>query len=538
MTKALDVVGIGSMVLDRVHRSARIVGPDQKGILTGVENFGPVGHYIGGVVLNHLGWAAILGLKTGIFGRQADDDRGRTLRRGMDRLGIERHISIGGSTSSVAEIFVDDLGQRAIYMAPGATTGTTPEHIYDEHASFIRRAKCMTTEISQLPLAAVAAALRVAQESRITTIVDFDVPPSEALATLGDEQTLEEILNRANILKPSKAAAQEFLGGGVRDPLQLARALRARLHNEAVVVTDGAAGCAIASDEFDGFVPGVPAKAVDTTGAGDAFMGGLVASLHYGLDWQTTGRLANACGAACAEQLGGFPQDPLVCRSRVLEFFQSPDFSPTSFRGQSSAASRDAGLAVLKTGAQEMTSLHARYDEEEARDLCAAADLIDAAASAGGRVHVTGVGKAEHVAHYAASLMASTGVPSSFLQATEALHGSLGQIVPGDIVIAVSNSGETPEILHLVDELKNFRAPVIAVTGMADSSLSKIANVTLDATVSSEGGPLGLAPRASVAAQVLVLAALGAVLQERRDFTKAEYAQRHPSGRLGVLARS
>jgi sugar/nucleoside kinase (ribokinase family)/D-arabinose 5-phosphate isomerase GutQ len=526
------------MVLDRVHRSARIVGPDEKGILTGVEDFGPVGHYIGGVVLNHLGWAATLGLETGIFGRQADDDRGRTLRRGMDRLGIERHLSIEGSSSSVAEIFVDDLGQRAIYMAPGATSGTTPDLINDEHASFIRRASCMTTEISQLPLAAVAASLRVAQESRVMTIVDFDVPPSEALATLGDKQTLEEILNRAQILKPSKAAAQEYLGGNFRDPLAIARAMRLRLHNEAVIVTDGAAGCAIASDDFEGFVPGVPAKAVDTTGAGDAFMGGLVAGLHYGLDWQTTGRLANACGAACAEQLGGFPEDPLACRARILEFFQDRDFEPEPFKGQSATASRDAGLMVLETGAREMTSLHARYDEEEGRDLCAAADLIDAAAAAGGRVHVTGVGKAEHVAHYAASLMASTGVPSTFLQATEGLHGSLGQIVPGDIVIAVSNSGETSEILHLVGELKQFRAPVIAVTGIADSSLSKVASVTLDASVASEGGPLGLAPRASVAAQVLVLAALGAVLQERRDFTKAEYAQRHPSGKLGERARS
>lgn len=525
------------MVLDRVHRSARILGPDEKGILAGVENFGPVGHYVGGVVLNHLGWASVLGLKAGIFGRQADDNRGRTLRRAMDRAGIERHLSIEGTTSSVAEIFVDDLGQRAIYMAPGATAGTLPDLIIDEHADFIRRATYMTTEISQLPLAAALAALRIAQESRITTIVDFDVPPSEALATLGDQQALEEILHRAQILKPSKAAAQEFLGGRVRDPLGLARELRQRLHNEVVVVTDGAAGCAIASDEFDGFVPGVPAKAVDTTGAGDAFTGGLVAGLHYELDWQTIGRLANACGAACAEQLGAFPEDPENCRSRILEFFQDPTFTPAPFNGPSPTTSRDAGLTVLETGAREMSALHARYVEEDAADLCAAADLIDAAAEAGGRVHVTGVGKAEHVAHYAASLMASTGVPSTFLQATEGLHGSLGQVVPGDVVIAVSNSGETTEILHLVGELKNFRAPVISVTGIANSSLSKLASVSLDASVSDEGGPLGLAPRASVAAQVLVLAALGAVLQERRDFTKAEYAQRHPSGRLGKLAR-
>ncbi len=126
--RTLDVVGIGSMVVDRVHRSRRILGSDEKGILQDVESSGPVRSHVGGVVLNHLGWAATLGLRTGIFGRQADDEGGRFLRDAMNRFGIERDLLLDGSASSVAEIFVDDQSlidfvQRAMgYSLTGETT--------------------------------------------------------------------------------------------------------------------------------------------------------------------------------------------------------------------------------------------------------------------------------------------------------------------------------------------------------------------------------------------------------------------------------
>ena len=167
----------------------------------------------------------------------------------------------------------------------------------------------------------------------------------------------------------------------------------------------------------------------------------------------------------------------------------------------------------------------------------AAAELIEAAEAAGGRVHVTGVGKPEHVAHYGASLLSSTGIPATFLHATESLHGSLGQIVAGDVVIAISNSGTTSECLLAVRAIRGYGAKLIAVTGGLASPLAEAAEVTLDAGVKEEGGPLGLAPRASVAAEILVIAALGAVLQERRGLDRDDYAARHPAGALGKQAR-
>lgn len=194
----------------------------------------------------------------------------------------------------------------------------------------------------------------------------------------------------------------------------------------------------------------------------------------------------------------------------------------------------EAGRRVLDVAARELASLSERHDGAA---LEAAADLIEAAESKGGRVHVTGVGKPEHVAHYAASLLSSTGTPATFMHATEALHGSLGQLVPGDVVIAISNSGTTSECLLAAEAVAGYGGRLIAVTGGLDSPLAAAADVTLDAGVKEEGGPLGLAPRASVAAEILVLAALGAVLQERRGLDRAQYAARHPAGALGQKAR-
>jgi sugar/nucleoside kinase (ribokinase family) len=226
--RSLDVAGIGSMAVDRVHRTTRILGVDEKGLLGDVAGVGPVQSFVGGVVLNHLGWAASLGLRTAIFGRQADDANGRFLRDAMDRLGIERDLVLDGSASSVSEIFVDAAGARAIYMAPGATADTTAEQVRRDHAATIRRAARLTTEVSQLPLAAAREALAIARASGVATLVDLDVPPSDALRSLGSEAELDAVLRGADLLKPAKAAARELLGDARADALELARARRAR----------------------------------------------------------------------------------------------------------------------------------------------------------------------------------------------------------------------------------------------------------------------------------------------------------------------
>lgn len=536
--EALDLVGIGSMVVDRLHRAPRALGADEKGILRWIDG-SPVRRTPGGVVLNQLGWAAALGLRTGIFGRQADDENGRFLREVMDGAGIARDLTLCGGSTSFAEIFIDDAGGRAIYMAPGTTAGTTAQHVRNDHAAFIRRAARLSTEVSQLPLEAVLEALRVAREAGIQTVVDLDVPPSDALASgLGDEATLRRVLETADLLKPSKSAARELAAPAGSDSGEMARVLRARFGSQAVVVTDGEAGCAIAAEGFTGFVPARRVKAVDSTGAGDAFLAGLLVALHHRFDWEDAGRLANACGAACVERMGAFPADPVAARARVLELYDGPAFPMAALPAAVSqaTASPDAAeaLGVLDVAVEELARLRARLDPQSFERALA---LVRASEARGGRVHVTGVGKPEHVAHYAASLLASTGTPATFLHATEAIHGSAGQIVAGDVVIAISNSGETQELRHTVEAARGMGASILGVTGAPRSWLAAKSDVWLDAGVAREGGLLGLAPRASVAAEVLVLAALAAGLERARGFDRAEYHRRHPAGALGKLSR-
>ncbi|CAG1007444.1 Arabinose 5-phosphate isomerase KdsD [Myxococcaceae bacterium] len=546
----LDLVGIGSMVVDRMHRTPRIIGPDEKGPLSLFPGSGPVQRFVGGVVLNQLGWAAALGLRTGIFGKQADDDNGRFLREAMDRLGIDRHLVLDGSGSSLSEIFIDEAGERAIYMSSAATGETSAEHVRRHHADFIRRGLRVSTEISQLPLDATLEVLSIAREAGIPTVIDVDVPPSYAVPLLGSEATLRSCLRAADLLKPSKAAAVELVPEADGDALSLARGIRSKLGTRVVVVTDGERGCAIAADEFEGWIPALPVKVVDTTGAGDAFVAGLLVALHHGLGLESAGRLANACGAACVERLGAFPEEPLWARERVLELYGKPlPLAPlraesggvgdaTAIGRSGAAGARSAepheALATIDVVIEELQSLRKRTGpsrfEESVR-------LIRASEAGGGRVHVTGVGKASHAARYGAALLSSTGTPASFLDPVESVHGASGQVIRGDVVIAVSNSGETEELTSTIALVRALGAHVVAVTGALDSWLARHADIVIDASVEREGGGLGLAPRASVAAQTLLLGALAATLERESGFERAEYLARHPGGSLGKKLR-
>jgi arabinose-5-phosphate isomerase len=530
------LVGIGSMVVDRLHRVPRLIGAEEKAVLRRLPDGGFEQRRVGGVMLNQLGWAAALGLPVGIFGKQADDEGGRFLRAAMDRLGIARHLVLDGSASSFADIFVDDQGGRAIYMAAAATAETTSEHVRTHHAEWIRAAARVSTEVSQLPLAAVREVQRIAREAGVQVVLDLDVPPSDAVPALGDRASLEAVLEGADLLKPSRAAAAELAPEAAGDALALARALRKRTRVPAVVVTDGEAGAAVAADGVELEVGVFPvAEVLDTTGAGDAFLGGLLVGLDQGLGWKDAARLGAACGAACVEKLGAFPEDPAAARARVVELY---DGAPLAL-GPLPEAGEDArpgeALEAFDVALSELGRLRERLGRE-AFDRSVA--LVRAAEREGGRVHVTGVGKPEHVARYAASLLASTGTPASFLHATEAVHGSAGQVVAGDVVIAISNSGETEELLRAVEAVRALGARVVAVTGALHAPLARAAEAVLDAGVAREGGGLGLAPRASVAAELLVLAALSAALEVERGFSRRDYHARHPAGALGRLSRT
>ncbi|MBC3938170.1 MULTISPECIES: SIS domain-containing protein [Anaerotruncus] len=174
-------------------------------------------------------------------------------------------------------------------------------------------------------------------------------------------------------------------------------------------------------------------------------------------------------------------------------------------------------------------------DGVEDAEYVKAAELILASRQKGGRLHITGIGKPGHVSGYGASLLSSTGTPTYFLHGTEAVHGSCGQLVPGDVVICISNSGETAEMKTTVTAIKNNGCEVIGVSGNPDSWLAKQSAAHLFAGVCCEGGPLNRAPRASILAENFVLQRLSVLLQANRGLDPKQYVMWHPGGTLGQL---
>jgi arabinose-5-phosphate isomerase len=188
--------------------------------------------------------------------------------------------------------------------------------------------------------------------------------------------------------------------------------------------------------------------------------------------------------------------------------------------------SRETARKVLETEAEAIRELIPRLDESFDR-------AVETLLGCAGRVVATGMGKSGIIAQKISATLASTGTPSLFLHPAEAIHGDLGRIVKGDVLLAVSNSGDTDEILTLVPWLKRLGSPVVALTGNPRSPLAQAADVHLDVSIRAEACPLGLAPTASTTAALAMGDALSMALLERRGFTVEDFAVLHPGGRLG-----
>lgn len=186
----------------------------------------------------------------------------------------------------------------------------------------------------------------------------------------------------------------------------------------------------------------------------------------------------------------------------------------------------DQARRVLEIEARAIQGLIPRLDASftQACELCLACT---------GRVVVTGMGKSGHVGGKIAATLASTGTPAFFVHPGEASHGDLGMITPKDLVVAVSNSGETAEIITILPLLKRSGVKLITLTGKSDSTLAQAATVNLDIGVDEEACPLNLSPTASTTAALAMGDALAVALLKSRGFTREDFARSHPGGTLG-----
>ena len=233
---------------------------------------------------------------------------GAMIRDEMDRHGIDRSAIrvVEGRASGFSVVNVAEDADRAIYMARALTAETKATHVETHFADYIRSAAMVTTEISQLPLDAVIAVLRIAREDGVPTVLDVDVPPDFAIevAGLGSAEDFEEALRLADVVKPAKAAALQMVEADTSE--ERAEGIYNRYGARLVAITEGAQGSVVTVGKQTVRVPAKPVEARDTTGAGDAFLGGLIAGLFHGLSLRDTASLANACGAVCCRIPRGF----------------------------------------------------------------------------------------------------------------------------------------------------------------------------------------------------------------------------------------
>ncbi|MGY6588798.1 MAG: KpsF/GutQ family sugar-phosphate isomerase [Wenzhouxiangella sp.] len=187
---------------------------------------------------------------------------------------------------------------------------------------------------------------------------------------------------------------------------------------------------------------------------------------------------------------------------------------------------RQAAIEVLHTEARAINDLAQRID---GAFVAACQRMLDCQ----GHLIVTGMGKSGHIGNKIAATLASTGTPAFFVHPAEASHGDLGMIKRDDLLLALSNSGETEELLRLLPVIKRSGIGLIAMTGRPDSTLARHADIHLDTSVDQEACPLGLAPTASTSAQLALGDALAVALLDARGFTAEDFARSHPGGKLG-----
>lgn len=299
MDKPIDIVALGALAVDYYSVVPKIPHEEEKTTATA---------YMvrpGGVAGNVLTQTARLGLRSGWAGKLGDDPSGDILIQQFVSDGVDTsHCEIiSGKNSMFTWITVDPRGDRSIIMFPNVLKEFSPEDVRTKHADYIASAKVLQTEACVLPLNIMLAGMRIAREAHVRTVFDLDVAPSEIIRSkMGTQEELQEILSLTDVLIPCKSAASELLGSNA-----FASEVH-KLHSfgpRTVAITLGKQGCLISDTNRSIQIPRVEVpKVLDTTGAGDAFHGGMIFALIEEMDLESSGRFANGCGAWCTQSMG------------------------------------------------------------------------------------------------------------------------------------------------------------------------------------------------------------------------------------------
>lgn len=536
--KRPNILVVGSLVMDLIVTTGKL--PKTGETVTG----NAFSSATGGKGANQAMQARRLGADVTMVGCVGNDVFGHELSSALKREGVNvAHVRTtdrcSSATGNVIILRNDDgtLSNRII-VSPGANMELAPKDV-----AFLRE------EIAGFDMVLLQFEIpSCVNDAVIELAVDAGVPVMLNPAPFSPLS--KRMLTGASYISPNETEAEAMFGfaprvdenGVVPQDVERIRDAMSSLGISNVIITLGDRGAMLISPgEAHYFEAVKDVNAVDPTAAGDSFVGAF--STARCLGYSDADAMELACRTAAITVAGMGAQPSLPDAEHVIEGMKragcridtgrlSAVLSPAAKEDPVSAKARDDLEKYIATANRE-TRL--ALDDLDRDALSAAASLILDARKRGNRLHVSGIGKPAHIASYAASLISSTGVPACYLHGTEAVHGSCGQLVAGDVVIFVSNSGETLEMKAAVQAVKNNGCSVIGVSGNAASWLAENSAVHILAHVNAEGSPLNRAPRASILAETVVLQALSVLTQSVVGWDAKEYVKRHPGGALGKL---
>ncbi|CAK4067970.1 unnamed protein product [Aphanomyces euteiches] len=544
-----DVLSCGSSLVDIVSHVKQL---PRSHATTFLHRKKLVKEVVTGGALNHLAWCQTLGLQSGLLSFQGADKYGDMIRETLHahQINTDYVVQKEDFETTVSRTFVAPTGEQCSILSGGSMLELPQRAVEMFFSEPIQHAKCISTEIRHLPLASVEETLDLAAHA--IRFLDLATLPSIAVndADLGDWETLERCISKSTVVKASLKSARELINDpAATSPEDIASRLSAKFHVPFVVLTDNVHG-AVLSLFLDGGNAMVstsswPATSsvVDTAGADDAFFSGLITGVHrWGVprDIDAAARivtLAGATRAACLETPGTLPADSSL--NLVLKF--APFDVPAKSRTMSSLdtipflRAVDGPNSSLSKDIDALLNLRRLFHNlDYATHFQAFVQRIIACRENRNRVYTCGIGKSGIVARRFASTLSSLSVPSQWIHGSEWTHGELGNLIPGDVVILISNSGKTPELLHLPELFHKFEVDVMCLAGNDDSPLYNASDYKI--YTPAKDCLFDSVPARSIVAQEAVCNAVAESVVAINGIKRATFKRNHPGGAIGNMS--
>ncbi|KAF0683879.1 Aste57867_24105 [Aphanomyces stellatus] len=509
-----------------------------------------------GGAMHHLAWCQTLGLNSGLLSFQGADKYGDMIRETLQthQINTDYLVQKEDFETTVSRTYVAASGDRCSVFSGGSMLELPQRAVELFFAEPLQHAKCVSAEIRHVPLASVEETLTLSPHA--IRFLDLAMLPSAAVhdAGLGDFDTLERCIAKSTVVKTSVAAARELTNDPAASPQELAVRLREKFRVPFVALVDDVAGVILAFQLAGGKChattvawPAAHGPIVDMAGADDAFFSGLIAGVHrWGLpeDVDSAVRIATLAAstrAACCDMEGALPSDDSFLHVQKYMTSSSSLAVPTpktravSVDTMPFLKSVDGPNSSLTRDVDALLNLRRLFHNLEYATLFQSfVQRIITCRDNRNRVYTSGIGKSGIVAKRFASTLSSLSIPSQWVHGSEWTHGELGNLHPGDVIVLISNSGKTPELLHLPDVFHEFDCDVMCLVGNDDSPLYRASDFKI--FTPAKDCLFDSVPARSIVAQEAVCNAVAESVVSICGIKRSTFKKNHPGGNIGKQA--